>query len=117
MTIDVWGLKTCDTCRKALAWLENEGLVHRFRDVRQEGVPAATMRSWIDELGWASIVNTRSTTWRSLPEAERQAIDADAAGRLLLAHPALMKRPLFDLGTRRLLGFGEPQQRALLDGR
>lgn len=114
MAIDVWGLKTCDTCREALSWLRSSDLPHRFRDVRSEGVTPEAMQDWIRELGWEALVNTRGTTWRGLPEAERADLDADRACRLMLAHPAVMKRPVFDLGVRRLVGFGEDQRKVML---
>lgn len=113
--IEVWGLKTCDTCRKALAWLSAEGIAHRFRDVRADGLDAAALGRWIDELGWEALVNSRGTTWRGLPEGDRAGLDAAKAKALILAHPALMKRPVFDLGKRRLVGFKDDQKRALRD--
>ena len=111
--IEVWGLKNCDICRKALAWLKDEGIAHAFRDVRADGLDAAALEAWIDELGWEALVNTRGTTWRGLPAAEREALDATRAHALILAHPALMKRPVFDLGGRRLVGFKAAEQAAL----
>jgi len=111
--IEVWGLKNCDTCRKALAWLDAQGLAHRFRDVRADGLGAEQLGAWIAELGWEALVNTRGTTWRGLPEAEREDLDATTAKALILAHPALMKRPLFDLGDRRLVGFKDAEKAAL----
>lgn len=110
--IEVWGLKNCDTCRKALAWLDAEGIAHRFRDVRTDGLDAK-LGAWIEELGWEALVNTRGTTWRGLPEAEREGLDAAKAKALILVHPALMKRPVFDLGDRRLVGFKDAERKAL----
>jgi arsenate reductase (glutaredoxin) len=111
--VEVWGLKNCDTCRKALAWLKDEGFAHRFRDVRAEGLDPAALKAWIAELGWEALVNTRGTTWRGLPEAEREGLDAARAHALILAQPAVMKRPVFDLGKRRLVGFKATEQAAL----
>lgn len=111
--ITVHGLKSCDTCRKALAWLTAEGIAHRFHDVRSDGLDRATLAAWLDELGTEALVNTRGTTWRGLPEAQKAGLDAARAVDLILAHPALMKRPVFDLGTHRLVGFKEAQKQAL----
>ena len=111
--VEVWGLKNCDTCRKALAWLKDEGIAHIFRDVRADGLDRAALKAWIGELGWEALVNTRGTTWRGLPEAEREGLDAARAHALILAHPAVMKRPVFDLGERRLVGFKGAEQAAL----
>lgn len=111
--IEVWGLKNCDTCRKALAWLKDEGIAHSFRDVRADGLDPAALEAWIAELGWEPLVNTRGTTWRGLPEGERENLDAAKAKGLILANPAVMKRPVFDLGGRRLVGFKDAEKKAL----
>jgi len=111
--IGVWGLKSCDTCRKALNWLKQEGVAHRFRDVRADGLDPAALEAWIAELGWEPLVNTRGTTWRGLSETERDGLDGKRAHALILAHPAVMKRPVFDLGKRRLVGFKAAEQAAL----
>ena len=71
------------------------------------------LKAWIAELGWEALVNTRGTTWRGLPEAEREGLDAARAHALILAHPAVMKRPVFDLGKRGLVGFKATEQAAL----
>lgn len=114
--ITVYGLKTCDTCRKALRWLESEGIAHRFHDVRADGLDAKALQAWIGELGWEVLVNTQSTTWRGLDDGQKTGLDAKKAAALILAHPALMKRPVFDLGHRRLVGFKAPQMEALKAG-
>lgn len=111
--IEVWGLKNCDTCRKALAWLKDEGIAHRFRDVRADGLDPAALEVWIAELGWEPLVNTRGTTWRGLPEGEREGLDAARAKALILVNPAVMKRPVFDLGSRRLVGFKDAEKEVL----
>lgn len=100
----MYGLKTCDTCRKALKSLENAG----FRDVRADGVPADVLRAAHEKFG-AALLNTRSTTWRGLSEAERAGDPLD----LLAAHPTLMKRPLIDDGGTLYLGWGKDVQAAL----
>jgi arsenate reductase len=114
--ITVFGLKNCDTCKKALRWLDAEGIAHRFHDVRADGLDAGNLRTWIDELGWEVLVNTQSTTWRGLDDTQKAGLDAKKAAALILAHPALMKRPVFDLGDRRLVGFKAPQMAVLKGG-
>lgn len=101
----LYGLKTCDTCRKALKSLPNA----EFCDVRAEGVPETVMKTAFDRFGM-SLLNTRSTTWRGLSEAER----AGEPLPLLAAHPALMKRPLIVDGDEMHLGWGRDVQAALL---
>ena len=112
--INVYGLKNCDTCRKATAWLNELGVEHAFHDVRAEPLNEKTLRAWLKELGSKTLVNRRGTTWRGLtPEQQAKATTASDACALLLAHPALMRRPVFDLCTERLVGFGENQRRAI----
>lgn len=114
--ITVYGLKNCDTCKKALAWLKAEGIAHSFHDVREDGLDQAKVTAWIAELGWETLLNTRSTTWRGLGPEDKADIDAAKAARLILAHPALMKRPVFDLGRRRVVGFKEADKPMLKGG-
>lgn len=115
--IAVYGIKTCDTCRKALKWLGENGLAHRFHDLRADGLDPAVLDGWIAELGWEKLLNRSSTTWRGLPPDQTEALDQAKARTLLLAHPTLIKRPVFDLGGRRLVGFKAAEQQALLASR
>ena len=105
----LYGLKTCDTCRKALKMIENAGVDVAFCDVRADSVSGDVMgRAW-EEFG-GKLLNTRSTTWRGLSEAERARPPLD----LLAAHPALMKRPLIEAGGSLYLGWDKAVQDALL---
>lgn len=103
--MELFGLKTCDTCRKALKALSDV----QFRDVRADGVPPETLQAAHAEFG-AALLNTRSTTWRGLSEAER----ATDPLELLAAHPALMKRPLIVDGDKLYLGWTKDVQAALV---
>ncbi len=111
--VTVYGLANCGTCAKALKWLTERGIAHRFHDLRADGVDAPSLNEWINELGWESLLNKRSTTWRQLPEAMQQNVTPVSAASLMLAHPALIKRPVFDLGGRYLIGFGAAQRQSL----
>jgi Spx/MgsR family transcriptional regulator len=111
--LTVYGLKSCDTCRKATKWLDGEGIAHAFKDLRAEPPTGAQWQAWLRELGHETLINRRGTTWRGLSAQETEGLDEARAARLLAAHPALMKRPLFDLGGRRLVGFGKAQQNEL----
>lgn len=111
--ITVYGLKSCDTCRKALKWLMEEGIPHRFHDLRADGVRAEDLRRWLGMVGWETLINRRSTTWRGLAPEATEGLDDTAAVALIEQHPALVKRPLFDLGDTILLGFKEPERAAL----
>jgi Spx/MgsR family transcriptional regulator len=112
--ITVYGIKSCDTCRKALKWLGEDGIAHRFHDLREDGLEASDIADWINALGWQALLNTRSTTWRGLEEAEKADPDAAKAAALMLAHPTLVKRPVFDLGGGKYaLGFKPDAPEAL----
>lgn len=95
--IVIYGLKNCDSCRKALAIVAAGGARHRFHDLRADGLPVATLARWLDRAGWETLLNRRSTTWRDLPGAEKEGLDATVAARLLARHPTLIKRPVVEL--------------------
>ncbi len=96
--LTVFALKTCDTCRKALKALETAGVAHTVVDIRAEADLASLAPAWIAQRGAEMLVNKRSTTWRSLSEAERkEAETAEGAASLLSANPTLVKRPVFVL--------------------
>ena len=111
--IVVYGLKNCDTCRKALRWLEAEGVECRFHDLRSDGLAGGELAKWIEALGWEALLNRRSTTWRNIADADKTGLDAATAETLMLANPALIKRPVFDVGELVLVGFGDAQRQAL----
>lgn len=111
--IEVYGLTSCETCRRARKWLAEQGIAHRFHDLRADGLDAARLRRWVDACGWEALLNRRSTTWRGLSEAERAGLDAGKAAALMSAHPTLIKRPVFEAQGAVLVGFS-PAERARL---
>ena len=112
--LTLYGLKTCDTCRKARKWLDAKGIAHSFRDVRADGLAARELARWTKALGAEALLNRRGTTWRALSDRERRAADNSGAQALMLAHPALIKRPVFEAEDRVIVGFGTAQQKELL---
>lgn len=103
--LKLYGIKNCSTMKKASDWLRDQGLEFEFHDYKKQGLEAARLQAWVAELGWETLINRRGTTWRKLPEAEREGINEARAIELMLAHPSLIKRPVLDLGDRRLVGF------------
>ena len=104
--LTVYGIKTCDTCRKALKWLDEQGRDYHWHDLRADGLDRVQVESWLDAVGSDALVNRRSTTWRGLDADTRKAAsDPEQAVELLLAHPTLIKRPLFSTGGLLMLGF------------
>ena len=103
--ITMYGIRSCDTVKKARAWLEKHGVAYEFHDYKTAGVDRQRLAAWCDELGWEALVNRAGTTFRKLPEKEKAISSQEDAVRLLLAHPSAIKRPVLDLGRRRLVGF------------
>ena len=101
MTVTVYGIPNCDSCRKALKWLDGKGVSYSFHDVRADGLDRTTISKWETELGEA-LVNRRSTTWRQLAEAERNLDDIPAQ---VARHPTLLKRPLLETANSVTVGF------------
>lgn len=110
----VYGIGNCDTCRKARKWLESSGHDYTWFDLREDAPDEARIRHWAESVGLDKLVNRRSTTWRNLGEADRaRAADPDAAPALLVQHPTLIKRPLFELGERVMVGFDASVRQSL----
>ena len=114
--ITVYGLKNCDTCRKALKWLEAEGLGHRFLDLRKDSLDPAQIKRWIAACGWETVLNRRGTTWRGLNDSDKEGMNETKASALMAAHPALIKRPVFEVGARVIIGFKDEQKNKLKGG-
>lgn len=104
--ITIYGIPNCDTCRKARKWLDQAGIEHRFHDFRKNGLSADQVAAWAGEIGLDVLVNRRGTTWRALSDDQKARLDGDDAAALLEENPTLLKRPVIDLGDRRLVGFG-----------
>ena len=102
--LTVYGIKQCDTCRKALAWLAEKGIEHRFHDFRTDGLEAGLLQNWLDSEFSDRLVNRRSTTWRQLSERQRHS-EGQALLELLLQYPTLIKRPVFAKGRIVAVGF------------
>jgi arsenate reductase len=105
MTVTIYGIKNCDTMKKARAWLDAHGIAHGFHDYKVMGIDRKRLEAWCQELGWENVLNRAGTTFRKLPEAERAGLTAAKAVTLMLAQPSMIKRPVLDLGRQRLLGF------------
>ncbi len=114
MSITIFGIKNCDTMKKARDWLEAEGVAYDFHDYKTAGIDRAHLESWVKELGWEAVLNRAGTTFRKLPDAARENLDAEKAIALMLEQPSMIKRPILDLGDRRLAGFKPDLYRAAL---
>ncbi|MFM8331762.1 MAG: ArsC family reductase [Candidatus Methylumidiphilus sp.] len=101
----LYGIKNCDTVKKALCWLKAAGVEHRFHDFRADGLAPELLNAWEATLGWEALLNKRGTTWRKLDESQRENLDRDKAIALMLTQPSLIKRPVLAAGGKILLGF------------
>lgn len=105
MTITLYGIKACDTMKKARTWLDEHGVAYDFHDYKAVGIDRARLERWVGEAGWETVLNRAGTTFRKLPDADKIGIDAQKAIGLMLAQPSMIKRPVLDLGDRLLVGF------------
>ena len=113
--ITVYGIANCDTIKKARKWLDNEGINYSFHDYRKQGLDRQQLTSWVEALGWQSLVNKRGTTWRKLSDTIKDNIDDKSAIEIMLDNPAIIKRPLLDKDNEWYLGFSEAQYQELFD--
>lgn len=114
VTITLYGIKNCDTVKKARAWLDARKIVYTFHDYKTAGITAERLQHWCKELGWESLLNRAGTTFRKLSDADKQGLTERKAIALMLAQPSMIKRPVLDLGKKRLVGFKpEAYERAL----
>jgi arsenate reductase len=99
----VYGIRNCDTVRKARAWLDGHGVDHDFHDYKSAGVDPARLRAWCAAMGWEALINRSGTTFRKLPEPQKTGLDEGRAIALMQAHPSLIRRPVLEHGDGRLL--------------
>jgi arsenate reductase len=112
--ITIYGIKNCDTMKKAFAWLDGQKLAYRFHDYKKAGVDRAQLTAWCAKAGWKTMVNTRGTTWRKLtPEQQTVSTQAGAVA-LMLENPSLIKRPVVEKGAQLLVGFDVQEYSQLL---
>ncbi len=104
--ITMFGIKNCDTIKKARKWLEAEGIEYQFHDYKKDGLSPDVLNNWVNDLGWEALVNKRGTTWRKLPDDVKESIDQASAIEIMLENTSIIKRPLLiDGADNKLLGF------------
>ena len=111
----LYGIKNCDTVRKARRWLDEHDVAYTFHDLRSDGLDRTTLEDWEQSLGWEQLLNRRGTTWRKLPAAERDAINRNSALKLMLDQPAIIKRPLLTVNRQLHLGFSADSYQDIFD--
>ncbi len=108
-TPTLYGIKNCDTVKKARKWLDARGVDYEFHDFREDGLTPTQARQWINSLGWEAVLNKRSTTWKQLDAKVREAMDEKTAVATVVEHPTLIKRPLLAIGGDFYVGFKEAE--------
>ena len=103
--ITIYGIKNCDTMKKARTWLDSHGVAYSFHDYKAEGIDKATLVGWARAVGWETLLNRAGTTFRKLDEADKESLTEARAIALMLAQPSMIKRPVLDLGGKLLVGF------------
>jgi len=103
--IKVFGIKNCDTMKKAFNWLSDNEVAYEFTDYKKAGVAEAHLPDWSQRAGWETLLNKRGLTWKKLTDAERAAVDEEKAIKLMAQYPSLIKRPVLDTGSQLLIGF------------
>jgi len=117
MTITLYGIKNCDTMKKARAWLDSHAVQYEFHDYKAAGIDPAVLARWCGEVGWETVLNRAGTTFRKLPPAQQQGLDERKAITLMLAQPSMIKRPVLEYGKRLLVGFKPEVYEQVVRGR
>jgi arsenate reductase len=105
MTVTVYGIKNCDTMKKVRAWLDAHDIAYNFHDYKAVGIDRAKLEAWAKKVGWEVLLNRGGTTFRGLPEADKQGLTEKKAIALLLANPSMIKRPVVEQGGAVTVGF------------
>ena len=103
--VTMYGIKNCDTIKKARSWLDKRGVEYRFHDYKAEGVSKSDLEKWSKDAGWELLLNRAGTTFRKLPDDAKENITQKKALALMLAQPSMIKRPVLDVGGRLTVGF------------
>ena len=101
--ITIYGIKNCDTMKKARAWLDQHGIAYAFHDYKTAGIERDRLGHWENKVGWETLLNRSGTTFRKLPDKDKSGLNAKKAMALMLAQPSMIKRPVLDLGGGKLL--------------
>ena len=108
-SITIYGIKNCDTMKKARAWLDKHGVAYAFHDYKTAGIERKQLEQWEKKVGWETLLNRAGTTFRKLPDKDKTGLNAKKAQTLMLAQPSMIKRPVLDLGGGKLVVGFQPE--------
>jgi arsenate reductase len=114
VTITIHGIRNCDTMKKARAWLDAHGVAHAFHDYKVAGIDRATLEGWARKLGWETLLNRAGTTFRKLPDDQKQGITESRAIEMMMAQPSMIRRPVLAIGERLVVGFDTAEYEAAI---
>jgi arsenate reductase (glutaredoxin) len=109
-SVTIYGIKNCDTMKKARAWLDGRGVAYAFHDYKAAGIDRSRLEGWSRDVGWETLLNRAGTTFRALPDKEKEGLTEKKAIALMLAQPSMIKRPVLDGGGALLLVGFKPEQ-------
>ncbi len=113
----LYGIRNCDTIRKARRWLDENDIDYHFHDVRTDGITRKDLQDWMKTLDWEALLNRRGTSWRKLPETVRNSINKTGAIKVMLDNPAIIKRPVLARGNKLYLGFSADSYQSIFGNR
>lgn len=113
--ITLYGIKNCDTMKKAFKWLDKHGVEYQFHDYKKQGIDEKTLSTWSKKVGWETLLNRRGTTWRKLPDKTKDNISEKSAIKLMQEQPSIIKRPVLKSGSSYIVGFDEQHYKQLVD--
>jgi len=116
MAITIYGIKNCDTMKKARAFLDKQGVDYAFHDYKTAGIERERLERWAKKAGWETLLNRAGTTFKKLPDKDKEGLTEAKAIKLMLAQPSMIKRPVLDLGGGKLLVGFKPEQYAAAFG-
>lgn len=115
MSVVIYGIKNCDTMKKARAWLDKKGIAYDFHDYKNAGIERGRLEGWARKAGWETLLNRAGTTFRKLPEGDKEGLMETKAIALMIANPSMIKRPVLETGGKLLVGFKPAQYEEALD--
>lgn len=109
MTLILYGIPNCDTIKKARKWLDERGVAYAFHDYKKQGADPAKIAAWVEQAGWEKVLNRAGTTFKKLPEADKEGLDAGKAVKVMAANPSAIKRPIVEHTGGLLVGFKDSE--------
>ena len=117
MSVTIYGIKNCDTMKKAFVWLDKAGVAYDFHDYKKAGVSKGDLEKWCKAAGWETVLNRAGTTFKKLPESDKEGLTERKAIALMMAQPSMIKRPVLDDGKHLLIGFKPDEYEKELGGK